>query len=102
MRLYFIILRLLAGDQHGAALEVLHGGGKLRGGFAVLAAGAVDDLRVVGGLAGRPAEVEVTPIPNTLRGSVADATKRQSITGPCKVGWREGLRRTWEARHGAN
>jgi nucleoside-diphosphate-sugar epimerase len=53
----------------------------------------------MGELAGRPAEVTVTPVPNTLRGSVADATRRRSHTGPCRVGWRDGLRRTYEARH---
>lgn len=54
----------------------------------------------MGELCGRPAEVVVKEIPNTLRGSVADGTRRQSFTGPCKVGWKEGLRRTWLARHG--
>ncbi|HET6809454.1 MAG TPA: NAD(P)-dependent oxidoreductase [Acidimicrobiales bacterium] len=53
----------------------------------------------MGELAGRPAEVTVTPVPNTLRGSVADATRRSSFTGPCRVGWRDGLRRTYEARY---
>ena len=53
----------------------------------------------MGELAGRPAEVQVTPVPNTLRGSVADPTLRRSITGPCRVGWRDGLRRTFEARY---
>jgi nucleoside-diphosphate-sugar epimerase len=56
----------------------------------------------MGELAGRPAEVVVKEIPGTLRGSVADATKRMSFTGPCKVGWREGLQRTWAARHGSS
>jgi nucleoside-diphosphate-sugar epimerase len=54
----------------------------------------------MGELVGRPAEVVVKEIPGTLRGSVADNTRRKSITGPCRVGWREGLRRTWEARRG--
>jgi nucleoside-diphosphate-sugar epimerase len=53
----------------------------------------------MGELAGREAQVVVKEIPGTLRGSVADGTKRQSFTGPCKVGWREGLKRTWDARH---
>jgi nucleoside-diphosphate-sugar epimerase len=53
----------------------------------------------MGELAGRPAAVDVTPVPNTLRGSVADATRRRSFTGPCRVGWRDGLRRTYEARY---
>lgn len=50
-------------------------------------------------LAGRPAEVVVQDSPGTLRGSVADVSRRRDITGPCKVGWREGLERTWNARH---
>jgi nucleoside-diphosphate-sugar epimerase len=55
----------------------------------------------MGSLAGREARVVVQPEPGTLLGSVADVSKRRSVTGACKVGWREGLRRTWEARHGA-
>ncbi len=54
----------------------------------------------MGELAGRPARVVVKETPGTLRGSVADVSKRLSITGPCRVGWREGLTRTWAARHG--
>lgn len=50
-------------------------------------------------LMGRTTEVNVTPIPNTLRGSIADNAKRLSITGPCAVDWREGMRRTVAARH---
>ena len=50
-------------------------------------------------LMGVDAEIGVTPIPNTLRGSIADNAKRLSITGPCAVGWREGMRRTVAARH---
>jgi nucleoside-diphosphate-sugar epimerase len=52
-----------------------------------------------GELAGTKADVVVTEIPGTLRGSVADNTKRASFTGPCRVGWREGFRRTFAARH---
>ena len=51
-------------------------------------------------LGGTKAEVVVTELPNTLRGSVADNTRRLSITGPCRVGWKEGFRRTYAARHG--
>jgi nucleoside-diphosphate-sugar epimerase len=54
----------------------------------------------MGELAGREAEVVVQARPGTLRGLIADVSKRQSITGPCKIGWREGLNRTWQARHG--
>lgn len=54
----------------------------------------------MGRLAGRPAKVVVQEAPGTLRGSVADNTRRLAITGPCRVGWQEGLRRTFESRHG--
>lgn len=55
---------------------------------------------IMGELTGRRAEVVVTEIPGTLRGSVADVRRRAAITGPCRVGIAEGLRRTWEARRG--
>ena len=53
-----------------------------------------------GELLGKDAEVVVRPIDGTLRGSVADVTKRTAITGPCTIGWQEGIRRTVRARHG--
>jgi nucleoside-diphosphate-sugar epimerase len=49
-------------------------------------------------LTGRAAEVVVRPVPGTLRGSIADVSLRRSFTGPCRVGWKEGLRRMVEAR----
>jgi nucleoside-diphosphate-sugar epimerase len=52
-----------------------------------------------GELAGVEAKVVATEVPGTLRGSIADHTKRASITGPCRVSWREGFRRTFQARH---
>jgi len=55
----------------------------------------------MGELAGREAVVAVEEAPGTLRGSWADPTRRAAITGPCRVGWREGLRRTFQARHAA-
>lgn len=54
----------------------------------------------MGRLAGQEAKVTVEEIPGTLRGSVADISKRRSHTGPCRVSWRDGLQRTWAARHG--
>ncbi|WP_307826966.1 NAD-dependent epimerase/dehydratase family protein [Gordonia rubripertincta] len=51
------------------------------------------------GLMGIEATVEVSPIDGTLRGSIADTTRRASITGPCAVDWREGVRRTVAQRH---
>jgi len=44
-------------------------------------------------LLGVEASVDVQPIPGASVGSVADHTRRQSITGPCTVDWRDGYRR---------
>ena len=49
-----------------------------------------------GELLGVEAEVVVEEIPGASRGSVGDQTKRSSITGPCRIGWREGFRRVAE------
>jgi nucleoside-diphosphate-sugar epimerase len=46
-----------------------------------------------GELLGVEARVVVEEIPGASRGAVADHTKRRSIAGPCRVGWREGFRR---------
>jgi nucleoside-diphosphate-sugar epimerase len=46
-----------------------------------------------GELFGVQPQVVVEPIPGASIGSVADHTKRASITGPCTVGWRDGFRR---------
>jgi nucleoside-diphosphate-sugar epimerase len=47
----------------------------------------------LGELLGVEAEVIVDEVPGASIGSVADATKRRVITGPCRVGWRAGFRR---------
>lgn len=52
-----------------------------------------------GELMGLDATVDVAPIEGTLRGSIADTSRRASITGPCTVDWREGIRRTVALRH---
>ena len=49
-----------------------------------------------GELLGVEAKVVVDKIPYASRGMVADHTKRDSITGPCRVSWREGCRRAAE------
>ena len=54
----------------------------------------------LGRLVGKKAEVVVRYPPGTLKGSIADVSRRRSFTGPCKVGWKEGMRRTVEARVG--
>ncbi len=43
-------------------------------------------------LLGTEAEVVVEPVPGASLGSVADVTKRRSVTGPCRVDWRGGFR----------
>jgi nucleoside-diphosphate-sugar epimerase len=49
-----------------------------------------------GELLGVQPKVVVEEIPGASRGSVADDTRRRSITGPCRVGWREGFHRVAE------
>jgi nucleoside-diphosphate-sugar epimerase len=41
--------------------------------------------------------VEVTPVERASLGSVGDCTRRISVTGPGRVHWRDGLRRTISA-----
>jgi len=50
-------------------------------------------------LIGTTATVVVEERPGTQRGAVADVTRRLSLTGPCSVSWRDGIRSTLEARH---
>ena len=52
----------------------------------------------LGGLSGLPVQLEVVSTPGTLRGSIADVSRRNAFTGPCKVSWRDGIRQTWESR----
>ena len=49
-----------------------------------------------GELLGIDVKVVVEEIPGASHGSVGDHTKRTSITGLCRVGWREGFRRVAE------
>lgn len=51
------------------------------------------------GLIGVTPKIEVRPVPGASLGSVGDVSKRLSITGPCKVQWRDGLRRVIEVRN---
>lgn len=46
-----------------------------------------------GELLGLPARVDLVPAPGAQPGSGVDNTKRLAITGPCRVGWRDGMRR---------
>ncbi len=49
-----------------------------------------------GELMGVATNVEVQPIPGASRGSIGDVTRRNALTGPCRVGWRDGFRRLVE------
>jgi hypothetical protein len=52
-----------------------------------------------GELARVRAAVEVGPSCDGPAGAIADSTLRLEITGPCRIGWHEGMRRTMETRH---
>ena len=54
----------------------------------------------MGEITGRDADVRSIPVEGTTRGSIADVSKRRSITGPCTVSWRDGIRRVLAERHG--
>jgi nucleoside-diphosphate-sugar epimerase len=49
-------------------------------------------------LTGREANVVVKEVPGGIRGIILDNTRRLAITGPCTVGWRDGLRRVVSER----
>jgi nucleoside-diphosphate-sugar epimerase len=49
-----------------------------------------------GELLGVEPTIVVDEIPGASRGSASDVTKRRAITGPCRVGWRDGFRRMAE------
>jgi nucleoside-diphosphate-sugar epimerase len=49
--------------------------------------------RYFGQLLGVEAEIAIEPVTGASVGSVGDHAKRSSITGPCRVEWRDGLRR---------
>jgi nucleoside-diphosphate-sugar epimerase len=51
----------------------------------------------MGELLGTPTRVQVDEIPCASRGVVGDSTKRRSVTGPSKVSWKDGFRRTLAA-----
>jgi nucleoside-diphosphate-sugar epimerase len=50
-------------------------------------------------LTGRPADVQVQPVPGSQPGSAADNTKRRAITGPCTVRFPEGMHRVYAERY---
>ncbi|MCL2584203.1 MAG: NAD(P)-dependent oxidoreductase [Streptosporangiales bacterium] len=54
---------------------------------------AQDWCAYFGQLLGVPAPVQVEPVDGASLGSVGDTAKRAALTGPCRVDWRDGLRR---------
>jgi nucleoside-diphosphate-sugar epimerase len=50
-------------------------------------------------LAGVEARLVVQEVPGAKRGVVVDATRRRSVTGPCTVSWRDGMRRMFQSLH---
>jgi len=44
-------------------------------------------------LTGLPVDVRVNEVAGGIRGIIGDTTLRRTLTGPCAVGWREGLDR---------
>jgi nucleoside-diphosphate-sugar epimerase len=52
----------------------------------------------LGELTGLRAEVVVSESVGSHRGMISDAAKRRTLTGPCRVGWRQGLARVADAR----
>ncbi len=61
------------------------------------AVAAQDWCQYFGELLGVTPDVVVGDFPGTQRGVVIDNTRRMAITGPCRVGWREGMRELAEA-----
>jgi len=51
------------------------------------------------GLIGVTPRIMVKPSPGSSLGSVGDVTRRMAITGPCRIDWRDGLRRVIEELH---
>lgn len=46
---------------------------------------------------GKPAQIDVQPVPGASIGTVGDVTRMREITGPCKIHWKEGMRRSLAA-----
>lgn len=55
-----------------------------------------DWVPYMAGLLGVEPDLRVVEAPGTLRGSIADNSRRRAAAGPCSVSWRDGLRRCVE------
>jgi nucleoside-diphosphate-sugar epimerase len=54
---------------------------------------------MAGQLSGREVKIEVKPLPGAPLGNIADVSRRNAVTGPCKVKFEDGFRRLYEAFH---
>jgi nucleoside-diphosphate-sugar epimerase len=61
--------------------------------------GSLEWCDYLGQLTGTAPQIQFEPIPGSHLGVVVDPSKRTTLTGPCKVSWRDGMRRVVEARH---
>jgi nucleoside-diphosphate-sugar epimerase len=59
-----------------------------------------DWAAMAGAWCGKPAQVDVTPVPGTTRNNLADVSRRQAITGPCQVRFADAFRAIYDERHG--
>jgi nucleoside-diphosphate-sugar epimerase len=58
---------------------------------------SIQDIVAYGaGLLGIEPRIEVTEVPGASIGSAVDPARRKAITGPCRVPWRDGIRRVLE------
>ena len=57
---------------------------------------AQDWMRDAAALSGRPGTITVQPAPGSPAGSLADPTRRRSITGPCRTNFADAFRRLYE------
>lgn len=55
----------------------------------------------LGRLTGLEPQLVTKDVPGGIHGIIGDTTRRAAITGPCRVTWREGLRRLVEERRQA-
>jgi nucleoside-diphosphate-sugar epimerase len=60
-----------------------------------------DWCKLAGEFAGVEPKLKVQPAPNATHTAGSDQSKRRSITGPSKVGFRDAFRQIFDARHGA-
>jgi nucleoside-diphosphate-sugar epimerase len=52
-----------------------------------------------GELTGRTPQFDLGPAPGAHRGVALDVSRRLALTGPCRTGWREGMKAVYESRY---